>query len=123
MHHDDTLRQMNFCSQDLDEFDSNDKDDVDAEESVVNDDAVKEVTNDIKEREDDAKDEDDDSPAAFKRPLGLVMDSCGKCLLALRLVHLLLAQSNILLFCLQIFVTFVSIPRRRHGSCCYEILD
>ena len=27
MHHDDTLRWMNFCLQDLDEFDSNDKDD------------------------------------------------------------------------------------------------
>ena len=54
MHHDDTLRQMNFCSQDLDEFDSNDKDDVDAEESMVNDDVVKEVTIDIKESEDDA---------------------------------------------------------------------
>ena len=67
MHHDDTLRWMNFCLQDLDEFDSNDKDDVDAEESVVNDDAFKEVTNDIKESEDDAEDEDDDSPAAFTR--------------------------------------------------------
>ena len=61
------MRLMNFCSQDLDEFDSNDKDDVDAEESVVNDDAVKEVTSDIEESEDDAEDEDDDSPAAFTR--------------------------------------------------------
>jgi hypothetical protein len=117
MHHDDTLRWMIFCSQDLDEFDSNDKDDVDAEESVVNDDAVKEVTNDIKESEDDAEDEDDDSPAAFTRDaIGAGHGKLWQVLLALRLVHLLLAQSNILLFCLQIFVTFVSIPRRRHGS-------
>jgi hypothetical protein len=65
--HDDTLRLMNSCSKDLDEFDSNDKDDEDAEESVVNDDAVEEVTSDSEESEDDAEDDDDDSPAAFTR--------------------------------------------------------
>ena len=69
--HDDTLRLMNSCSKDLDEFDSDGEDDEDAEESVVNDDAAEEVTSDSEESEDDAEDdaEDDDDglPSAFTR--------------------------------------------------------
>ena len=71
MHHDDTLRWMIFCSQDLDEFDSEGEDDEDAEESVVNDDAAEEVTSASEESEDDAEndaeDDNDDSPSAFTR--------------------------------------------------------
>jgi hypothetical protein len=62
--HDETLRLMNACLQDLDEFDSDSKDDEDDKESVVNDDADKEVTSDGKESEDGA-DEDDELDTAF----------------------------------------------------------
>ncbi len=69
--HDDTLRLMNSCSKDLDEFDSEGEDDEDAEESVVNDDAAEEVTSASEESEDDAEndaeDDNDDSPSAFTR--------------------------------------------------------
>jgi hypothetical protein len=62
--HDETLRLMNACLQDLDEFNSNNEDDEDDEESVVNHDADKEVTSNGKESEDGA-DEDDELDTAF----------------------------------------------------------
>jgi hypothetical protein len=62
--HDETLRLMYACSQDnnVDEVDSNDKDD---EESVVEDDADEEVTSNSKESGEDGSGEDDDSAGAF----------------------------------------------------------
>jgi hypothetical protein len=64
--HDETLRLMYVyaCLQDddVDEVDSNDEDD---KESVVEDDADKEVTSNGKESGEDGSDEDDDSVGAF----------------------------------------------------------
>ena len=73
--HDETLRLMNACSQDMDdEADNGNDDDIDDddEESLVEDDLDKEMSSNDEESEDDAEDEkDDDSPAAF------TMDAIG----------------------------------------------
>ncbi len=84
---------MNSCSKDLDEFDSDDEDDEDAKESVVNDDAVEEVTSDSEESEDDAEDDNDDSPAAFTR------DAIGADRGQLRQVPLCLAPCTLSIAC------------------------
>jgi hypothetical protein len=62
--HDEMLRLMYACSQDndIDEVDSDNEDD---EESVVEDDADKEVTSLGKESGENGSDEDDDSAGAF----------------------------------------------------------
>ena len=65
--HDETLRLMNACAQDMDDEAGNgNKEDVndDDKESLVEDELDKEMSSNDEESEDDAEDEDDDSTAA-----------------------------------------------------------
>jgi hypothetical protein len=98
------------------------RDDKDDKESVVEDDADKEVTSNSKESGEDGSDEDDDSAGAFTSDA--IGAGCGQLrqVTPCVLYSFLVVQTNILLSC-QIFSTFVSIPRRSDGSCSYEILD
>ena len=65
--HDETLRLMNACSQDVDEPNNGDDDnnEEDDEESLVEDDSDKEISSNDEESGEDGSDDDDDLPAAF----------------------------------------------------------
>jgi hypothetical protein len=119
--HNETLRLMYACLQD-DDIDEVNSDDGDDKESVVEDDADKEVTSNGKESGEDGSDEDDDLSGAFMSDA--IGAGCGQLrqVTPCALYNFLVVQTNILLSC-QIFCTFVSIPRRSDGSCSYEILD
>ncbi len=119
--HDETLKLMYACLQDddIDEVDSNDEDD---EESVVEDDADKEVTSNGKESGEDGSDEDDDLAGAFTSDAIRAGHGQLRQVTPCVLYNFLVVQTNILLSC-QIFCTFVLLSRRSDGSCSYEILD
>jgi hypothetical protein len=67
--HDETLRLMNACSQDVDEPNNGDDDnnEEDDEESLVEDDSDKEISSNDEESGEDGSDEDGDLSAAFTR--------------------------------------------------------
>ncbi len=67
--HDETLRLMNACSQDVDEANNGDdnNNEEDDKKSSVEDDSDKEISSNDEESGEDGSDEDGDSSAAFTR--------------------------------------------------------